>query len=124
MCGRDDKCEYRNDIRAEGTAANHAGDALEWLKSFADGSIEGVVYDSPYNDAQGLKYTKMNISKSNLAYWYDIRKEIARVLAPGGRVILFAWNTNGFPGCEIEKIWVIAHGSERNDTLVSVHKKL
>lgn len=123
MCGRDNRCEFRNDIRVTGTAGLVHKDALIFLKTIPSNSLNGAVYDPPYNDKQGEKYTKLHVSKSNLEYWYEIRKEISRVIMPGGVIILFSWNTNPFPRCEIERIWVIAHGSERNDTLISVHRK-
>lgn len=123
MCGRDRRCEYRNDIRSAGTAGIDHMDGLEWLKSLPTGKFNGVMYDPPYNDPQGIKYTKLHHSKSDLAYWYDIRREISRILRPGGKIIMFSWNTNGFPSCNLENVFIVAHGSERNDTLVSIHRK-
>jgi hypothetical protein len=123
MCGRDSRCEFRNDIRARGTTANHVGDALAWLESLPSNKFAGAVYDPPYNDRQGEKYTKLNVSKSNLKYWWALRRELGRIVKPGGTIILFAWNTNSFPDCKVERVWVVAHGSDRNDTLVSVHRK-
>jgi len=123
MCGRDARCEFRNDIRSSGTAGIDHQDGLEWLRSLKSASMLGVIYDPPYNDNQGLKYTKLHHTKGDLVYWYGIRREISRILKPGGSVIMFAWNSNSFPSCEIKNIFVVAHGSERNDTIISIHTK-
>ena len=43
------------------------------------------------------------------------------------RVIYFGWNTNAFGkkrGFEIEEIMIVAHGGTRNDTIVTVEKKV
>jgi hypothetical protein len=60
MCGRSTLTEYRNDFRSSGTEALTNLDALECLKSFESDSLDGIVYDPPYNDKQGLDYSKKN----------------------------------------------------------------
>jgi len=124
MCGLDSRCEYRNDIRSARTAGIAHLDAVEWLKSLPTGQFKGVIYDPPYNDNQGQKYTKLHHTKADLAYWYEIRRELSRILVPKGKIVMLAWNTNSFPDCVIKELYVISHGSERNDTLISIHEKV
>ena len=50
-----------------------------------------------------------------------------RIVKPNGKVICFGWNSNGVGktrGFDMEKILLIAHGSRRNDTIVTVETKL
>ena len=45
----------------------------------------------------------------------------------GGYAISFGWNTNGFGkarGFKIVEIMAVAHGGSKNDTFVTVEKKL
>lgn len=123
MCGKSVLCEIRNDIRKKGTSARFHMDALEFLKTIPSSSANGIVYDPPYNDRQGKMYTKEFISYSKVTYWSDIRKEISRILRPGGICVQLGWNSNRMPGCEFEAIYLFRHGSERNDTIMTVHKK-
>lgn len=128
MCGRSTLTEHRNDFRKTGTAAITNMDALEYLKTFATESIDGVLYDPPYNDKQGEQYSKNNIPKSNLKYWWSVRHEISRVLKPGGRIIMLNWNSNTFStgrqkNFQLEAVYLFAHGSERHDTILTVWKK-
>lgn len=123
MCGRSTLCEIRNDIREKGTTAHTHMDVLDFLKTFSDNRFKGIIYDPPYNDRQGKMYSKDHVSYSNLKYWWEIRKQIGRVLEPGGRCVMLSWNSNRIPECEIEKIIMFAHGSERHDTILTVQIK-
>ena len=61
------------------------------------------------------------------SFWGDLKKEIARVVKPGGLVITFGWNTNGIgktKNFEIIEILLVAHGGNHNDTICVVEKKL
>lgn len=45
----------------------------------------------------------------------------------GGYAITFAWNSNGIGkkyGFELQEILLVAHGSQHNDTIVTVEKKI
>jgi hypothetical protein len=124
MSGRSILCEIRNDIRTQKTKAKYHQDALEFLKGLPSSGFAGVVYDPPYNDRQGIKYCKDHHSYSDLPYWWAIRVEIGRIVRPGGTVVMLAWNSNRIPGCEIKKIYLFAHGSERHDTILTIQTKL
>ena len=106
-------------------------DALEFLSTFSDNSVDGVLFDPPYSLRQ-LKECYNNLgryitgdeSRTIYTKWKDA---ISRVIKPGGKCISFGWNTNGLGkgrGFEIERILLVAHGGGHNDTLVTVERKM
>lgn len=106
-------------------------DALDFLKMFETGSVDFVLYDPPYSPRQVSEcYKKMgmtvNIETTQSSFWGNLKKEIARVLKPGGYVISFGWNSNGIgktKGFEIVEILTVAHGGQHNDTICTVEVK-
>jgi hypothetical protein len=59
---------------------------------------------------------------SSKEYWTAFRKEMARALKPGGKCITLAWNNQGTGkglGFEITRILLVAHGGNRNETIVT-----
>ena len=105
-------------------------DAIEYLKTIPTQSVEYSVFDPPYSQRQ-LKEMYKNAGLSfnhpmNSGYWAVCKKEIGRMMRPGGKVISFGWNTNGIGkkhGFEIIRIVLVAHGSQHNDTIATVEKK-
>ena len=106
-------------------------DALEFLGEIKDSSVDMVLFDPPYSLRQ-LKECYQSIGRaitgeeSRLVYtqWKD---EIARVIRPGGKCISFAWNSGGLGmsrGFEIERILLVAHGGNHNDTICTVERKV
>ncbi len=104
-------------------------DALEYLKSFQDNSVTELAFDPPYSPRQlkemysgaGLDYT------TNSSYWSALKKEIGRIVKTGGKVISFGWNSGGIGmkyGFKIEKILLVPHGGQHNDTIVTVEIKI
>ena len=113
-----------NDLNPECDTDFHL-DALDFLKTFDDDSVDGVLYDPPYSPRQ-LKecYDNVGLSltfeQTNAGYWASLKKEIARILKGGGSVISFGWNTQGIGmslGFEKTRILMVAHGGMHNDTL-------
>jgi len=110
-------------------------DAFELLKSLPDASVSVFLIDPPYSHSQ-LKDLyekekppsfKMVSWESAKQYWVEFRKELARVLEPGGKCITLAWNSQGTGkglGFEITRILQVAHGGNRNDTIVTVDRKI
>jgi len=104
-------------------------DALEYLKSFEDESIQNLAFDPPYSQRQ-LREMYDNIGQSidmNNGYWSQCKDEITRILKPGGKCISFGWNSAGIGkkrGFEIIRILIVAHGSMHNDTICTVETKL
>ena len=110
-------------------------DAFELLKSLPDSSVSVFLIDPPYSKKQaedlyrdhGKEHGIPMVSwESPKQYWTEFRKEIARVLEPGGKCITLAWNTQGTGkglAFKITRILMVAHGGGRNDTIVTVDRK-
>src|SRR3990167_289381 len=110
---------FTNDIERGGM------DALQYLKMVASKNIDGVLYDPPYSITQARQYGKKEFS--SMKYWADCKNEIARIVKPGGKAICFGWNSMGLGknrGFEMKRILLIAHGGSKNDTIVTVERKL
>lgn len=127
---RDSKrAKYTNDINPD-TEATHHMDALEFLKTFDDESLDGVLYDPPYSLRQ-IKECYNGLGKSltqhETQYFFsDLKKEIARVVKPGGKVISFGWSSNGIGkglDMELKVVMLVAHGGIHNDTIITVETK-
>jgi len=106
-------------------------DAIDYMKSFKDASVDKLVFDPPYSAHQlKEKYYSNGVALNNKldnSYWSKCKKEIGRIIKINGKVISFGWNTNGIGknnGFEKTKILIIAHGSQHNDTLVTVEVKV
>ena len=114
-----------NDINPNNYGSNL--DALEFLKSFDDCSVDCVLFDPPYSLRQ-LKECYEGIGKSlthydTTSYFTDVKNEISRVVKPGGMVISFGWNSVGIGkqnGFEIKEILLVSHGGHHNDTIVTL----
>ena len=123
------RAKYTNDINPK-VSATHNMDALDFLKTFDDESLDGVLYDPPYSLRQ-IKECYDGIGKSltqhETQYFFsDMKKEIARVLKPGGKVISFGWNSGGIGktlGMELQSVILICHGGVHNDTIITVEIK-
>ena len=60
------------------------------------------------------------------SFWAKHKSEIARILKPKGKAIIFGWNSGGIPkslGFSIEKILLVAHGGWHNDTICTLCRK-
>lgn len=106
-------------------------DALDFLKSLDDQSADIILFDPPYSPRQVSEcYKKLgrtvNMQTTQSSYWGNMKKEIARALAPSGVCMTFGWNSGGIGkglGLDIEEILIIAHGGWHNDTIVTVDRK-
>lgn len=112
--------------------ADYALDALSFLKTFADESVDLVLFDPPYSPRQVSEcYRSLGLTVSaqdtQSKFWGDLKKEIARITRINGKVISFGWNTNGIgktKGFQIIEILTVAHGGNHNDTICTVEVKL
>ena len=119
-----------NDLNPEYSTDYHL-DALDFLKMFNDSSVDGILYDPPYSPRQvsecyknfGLEVT---MKTTQASFWANHKKEIARILKKGGKVITFGWNSGGIGktyGFKIERILLVPHGGWHNDTICVVEEK-
>lgn len=107
-------------------------DALEFLKTFDDSSVDGVLFDPPYSPRQIKEcYDSVGISvtteTTQSSFWTNIKTEIARIVKVNGKVISFCWNSTGIGiknGFEIDRILLVCHGGWHNDTICTVETKV
>src|SRR5579864_4338379 len=94
FCGLFSPATFKNDADESVEAEAHA-DGLEFLASFPDASVEGVLFDPPYSTEQALrKYKpKQNGTAGRAEYWARCKDEIARIVSPGGKAICFGWDS-------------------------------
>jgi hypothetical protein len=120
-----------NDLDPD-VGADYNLESLEFLKLFADSSVDFILHDPPYSTRQVSECYKkfgrtVNMETTQSSFWGNLRNEIARIMKNDGYVISFGWNTNGIGktrGFEIVEILLVAHGGPHNDTLCTVERKL
>ena len=99
---------------------------------FDDKDIDVVLYDPPYSLRQvvecyksvGIEVTKETTQSSWRRKHLD---EISRIVKPEGLVFSFGWNSSGAGkkrGFKQIEILLVSHGGSRNDTIVTVEKKI
>lgn len=106
-------------------------DAIDFLRSIGDCSVDLLLYDPPYSPRQVSEVYKklgrsVNMLTTSAAYWSDQKKEIGRIMKAEGYVITCGWNSGGIGkkyGFEIEEILMVPHGGWHNDTIVVVEKR-
>lgn len=124
------KAKITNDLDAEFNTSYNM-DALEFLKSFKDGSVDAVLFDPPYSPTQISEcYKKLklsvNMQTTQSSFWGNCKYEIGRILRPKGICITFGWNSGGIGksnGMFIQEILMVAHGSWHNDTICTVEAR-
>lgn len=120
-----------NDLDTQYSTDYHL-DALDFLKQFEDNSVDMVLYDPPYSPRQVSECYKslgqtVNMQTTQASYWSNQKKEIARIVKTGGKVITFGWNSGGIGkkyGFEIKNILLVPHGGWHNDTICVVETKI
>ncbi len=127
FCGIYSPATLRNDADIQRDAEHHE-DGLDFLKSLADASVDGVLFDPPYSTEQALRKYKpvQNGTAGRAEYWAKCKDQIARVLRPQGKAICFAWDSNGIGksrGFSLQRILLLCHGACHNDTIVTVEVK-
>lgn len=125
FAGENSPAEFANDI--EGRGNQYQMDALEFLKSLPDNSMNGCLFDPPYSVEQCLRrYTpKQGGTAGRAEYWAKCKDEIARIVKPEGLVISFCWDSTGIGkkrGFEIIEIVLLCHGACHNDTVITVDR--
>ena len=131
FAGKYSPATLTNDINPEMDAHYHE-DALQFLSRQPDGEYDGALFDPPYSatqakrlyDTLGLRFTA---DMGRPEYWSKCLTELSRIIKPKGIVICFGWNSNGIGktrGFQIQEILLVAHGSRRNDTIVTIERKI
>ena len=129
FAGEHSPASITNDLNPDRPTMYHM-DAIDFLRTFEDGSVDGVLYDPPYSQRQvkecydgiqgGLKWD------GRMTFWSESKKEVARIVKPSGKVICFGWNSMGIGmkrGFEMIRVLLVPHGGSRNDTICTVERK-
>ena len=130
FAGKSTLAQYRNDLdqRHDQPAAV---EAIDFLSSFSNEFLDGVLFDPPYSLTQvSRSYAGMGLqfrgSENPTGGFPRCRDEIARILRHGGLAISFGWNTVGMGikrGFLPIEYLIVCHGGNRNDTLVTVERR-
>ena len=132
FAGKNSPASVTNDLREDMPADYHM-DALAFLRTQGDASFDGVLFDPPYSITQaktcyeGCGMEQLEVKPTSMKYWASCKNEIARILRDGGKVICFGWNSMGLGknrGFEMQRILLVPHGGSKNDTIVTVERKL
>ena len=107
-------------------------DALEFLKTFENNSVDLLFFDPPYSPRQVSECYKsldmtVNMQTTQSSFWGNLKKEIARITKDESIVISFGWNSGGIGktnGFEIIEILIVPHGGWHNDTIITVERKI
>lgn len=107
-------------------------DAIDFLKIFKNESVDLVLFDPPFSPRQVSEcYKKLgktvNMETTQASFWGNLKKEIGRIIKPGGIVLCFGWNSGGIGkklGFEMVEIQLISHGGNHNDTICTAEIKL
>lgn len=128
--GKNSPAEFTNDINPAMPTTYHM-EAIDFAKRCLD-MYAGVLFDPPYSFRQisehyksiGLKAKQTDTSMS---FYEKVKSALYEKVIKGGYAISCGWNTNGFGkarGFEIVEIMAVAHGGSKNDTLVTVERKI
>lgn len=112
--------------------ANYNMDALDFLKSLKDQSVDILLYDPPYSVRQVSEcYKKLgktvNFETTQSTFWTYLKAEIARICKTDSIVVSCGWNSGGIGktlGFNIEEILMVPHGGPHNDTIITVERKI
>ena len=120
-----------NDLNPDYNTDYHL-DAVEFLKIFGNESVDGVLYDPPFSYRQVSEVYKgfgYNVTSetTNASFYAKHKREIARILKVGGKVITCGWNSVGVGksyGFNMTRVLLVPHGGHHNDTIVTVEQKI
>ena len=118
-----------NDLIPECEVDYHRG-ALAFLEVWGDESIDWVLFDPPYSLRQ-LKECYDGIGQAmtqheSQRFFADVKREIIRVLKPGGIVISFGWHSGGVGAkARFTRTHYLSlyHGGIHNQTIITVDRK-
>lgn len=107
-------------------------DALDFLKVFEKDSVDLLLFDPPYSPRQVSECYKamgktVNMQTTQATFWSNLKDEVSRIVAPGGMVLCFGWNSGGIGikrGFKMEEIMLVAHGGWHNDTICTAERKI
>jgi len=131
FAGENSPAIIRNDLNPQVVNVEYHLDAIDFLRNFGDGSIDGVLLDPPYSPRQVSEcykgFGRKATQEDTLGVWRSwVRDEVTRITHLGSKVISFGWNSCGIGkerGFRIDRILLVCHGQTHNDTIVTVETK-
>jgi len=124
--------EFTNDLNKETPAKSHQ-DALDFLTSLSDETAYGALFDPPYSITQARQcyasygFDLLKIKPTSMKYWAEVKNQLARILQPKGIAICCGWSSMGLGknrGFQMVEILLVPHGGSKNDTIVTVERKI
>lgn len=130
FAGKYSPAEITNDHNPK-RKAKFCMEAIDFAKSLND-KFNGVLFDPPYSFTQIKEHyqiigKKITADTCKMGFYEKVKSTLCEKIRPGGYAISFGWNTNGFGkarGFEIVEIMAIAHGGSKNDTIITVERKI
>lgn len=127
--GKFSMANVKNDLNGE---HEFCMDALDFMKTRKTNEFDGILLDPPYSLRQvsehykkaGIKITGWHTSAG---YNSKLKNEVARTIKHNGLSISFGWNSMGLGkhrGFKIIEILLVPHGGSKNDTIVTVERKI
>lgn len=125
---------YTNDINPNTSAQSHQ-DAEAFLKELAGRGIKATLglFDPPYSPRQVSEHYRAagkEVSAEdtqNGRLYRRVRDALDMVMAPGGIVLSFGWQSIGMGinrGYELFETMLVAHGGGHNDTICIAERKM
>jgi len=124
---------YRIDVVANLNPATKAQShipARDWLVTLK-GLYKGVIFDPPYSLRQVKEcYNSIGLEMDyadSVHFPIDIKNLISPRIMIDGLAVCCGWNSSGIGrrrGFELIEILLVCHGAKRNDTIVTVERKV
>jgi len=130
FCGENSPAEFTNDLNQNIKAKYHL-EAKEFSKQLPS-ELNGILFDPPYSVRQisecykGIG-RKVFMTDTQMSFYSDAKNLLAPKIKLDGLVICFGWNSMGFGinrGFEMIEILLVPHGGAKNDTIVTVEKRV
>tara|TARA_R110000823_G_scaffold100382_2_gene215903 strand:+ start:431 stop:976 length:546 start_codon:yes stop_codon:yes gene_type:complete len=119
-----DWANHTNDIDESTSAGSHM-DALEYLKTFIDGTVDLILFDPPFSPHQAERYGKgMSNIYTQGNYLSQVYFECSRILKTGGGFLKLGYNSNRPQSTlSIKRMWIVHFGGNRNDVIMTLWTK-
>lgn len=126
--------QFTNDLDPNTTAAWHL-DAHAFCLNGVKGGLQfrTALFDPPYSPRQISEvYKSVGLAvgtreTQNGRLYKSVRDALDLLIAPGGKVLSFGWNSSGMGtkrGYEREEVLLVAHGAAHNDTICVAERKM
>lgn len=123
--------QITNDLNPNTNAKYHF-EAYHFLKTYcSDNTFRGGLFDPPYSPRQVKECyegfgRKVGFEDTKCTFYSKVKDELARIIKPDGLAICCGWNSMGLGkgrGFKQIEILLVAHGGNKNDTIVTVERK-